>query len=543
MPDTTTPSAPRPAAPEQRTATVEVENVRTEGKTLHGFACLYGAESRDLGGFTERIEPGAFTGALAADPDVLLTFNHSPDKVLARTRSGTLKLSDEARGLAFEAELGDGPTAQDVRDMVRRGDLSGASFRFVVAPDGETWEGERRTLTKVAELIDVSLAVTPAYDGPTVELRTRPENTSASAGTNAASERQENENMPDLNTETRNEAPETAGGRSSEQRAGGGLAVEDRAQQAEQRSVEDRLGDALREVRKGESRALTTSATISPGELATTLFDRLRAASVGLASGIRVLTTDKDSVVYPALTADVVPAWYAEAAAITPGDPTFSSVTATPRKLAHLVQMSNEVIDDSDPSIVDVLNAHLLRVLALKLDLGIFEGSGIAPEVRGLKNVAGIQTVTNVGANGGALANLDAIADAIGLLETVNTTASAIVMPPRTYNVVRKLKTTTNEYLVADSPTVGTPQTLFGVPIYVSGQLSTTETQGTAVNSSSIYVFNAAEVVYVRRSEVELELDRSRLFNSDQSELRAKLRGDLIVPNPTAVVRVVGVTP
>lgn len=43
--------------------------------------------------------------------------------------------------------------------------------------------------------------------------------------------------------------------------------------------------------------------------------------------------------------------------------------------------------------------------------------------------------------------------------------------------------------------------------------------------------------------EPELELDRSRLFNSDQSELRAKLRGDLIVPNPSAVVRIAGVTP
>ncbi|MGI8513505.1 MAG: hypothetical protein ACR2NH_12855, partial [Solirubrobacteraceae bacterium] len=71
----------------------------------------------------------------------------------------------------------------------------------------------------------------------------------------------------------------------------------------------------------------------------------------------------------------------------------------------------------------------------------------------------------------------------------------------------------------------------------------TTETQGTSTNSSSIYVYNAGEVVYVRRHEVELELDRSRLFNSDQSELRAKLRGDLIVPNPSAVARVVGVTP
>ena len=327
-----------------------------------------------------------------------------------------------------------------------------------------------------------------------------------------------------------------------DRQSGGGLAVEDRAATPENRSVEDRLGEALRDVKRGESRALTTASTISPGELSNALFDKVRSASVGLSSGFRVLTTDKDSVVYPALTADVNPSWYAEAAPITPGDPTFASVTATPRKLAHLVQMSNEVIDDSDPSIVDVLNDHLLKVLGLKLDVGLFEGSGTAPEIRGLKNVVGIQSIS-MGANGGALASLDALADAVGLLEAANTSATAIVMAPRTFNTVRKLKDTSNQYLLGEPPTGQTPRTLFGVPVYVSGQLSVAEAQGTAGNAASIYVYNAQEVVYVRRSELELELDRSRLFNSDQSELRAKLRGDLIVPNPTAVVRIAGVTP
>jgi HK97 family phage major capsid protein len=112
---------------------------------------------------------------------------------------------------------------------------------------------------------------------------------------------------------------------------------------------------------------------------------------------------------------------------------------------------------------------------------------------------------------------------------------------PRTFGAIRKLKDTTGAPLVAESPAVGLPRTLFGVPVYVPGQLSTAETQGSATTASSVYVYNAAEVIYVRRSEIELELDRSRLFNPDQRELRAKLRSDLIVPNPTAVVRVVGV--
>lgn len=182
-------------APEQRTATVDVAEMQTEGKKLTGYAALYGVESRDLGGFTEVISPGAFRDVLARNPDVYLTFNHSPDKVLARTTSGTLRLRDEERGLAFEADLGEGPTAQDVREMVRRGDVNGASFRFVVAD--ENWEGERRTVTSIAELIDLSLATTPAYEGPTVELRSRQTNDATGTGADRLSDEAKHEERSD----------------------------------------------------------------------------------------------------------------------------------------------------------------------------------------------------------------------------------------------------------------------------------------------------------------------------------------------------------
>jgi len=159
------------ATTEIRTVTADVQNVRAEGHTLFGHAALYGVESRpiqdrELGRFTETIAAGAFTDVLASAPDVVLTLNHDESRVLARTSSGTLRLRDESQGLAFEADLGDGPTADDVRSMVRRGDLTGMSFRFRVAPEGESWQGERRTLTRVEHLADLSLATTPAYNGP-----------------------------------------------------------------------------------------------------------------------------------------------------------------------------------------------------------------------------------------------------------------------------------------------------------------------------------------------------------------------------------------
>jgi hypothetical protein len=69
------------------------------------------------------------------------------------------------------------------------------------------------------------------------------------------------------------------------------------------------------------------------------------------------------------------------------------------------------------------------------------------------------------------------------------------------------------------------------------------DAQGTATNASSIYVYEAAEVIAVRRDDVRIEHNPYSLFNSDQHQLRAISRWDLVVPSPKAVVRVLGVIP
>ena len=46
-----------------------------------------------------------------------------------------------------------------------------------------------------------------------------------------------------------------------------------------------------------------------------------------------------------------------------------------------------------------------------------------------------------------------------------------------------------------------------------------------------------AKLAGVRRQDSTVEVDRSRLFNRDQSEIRGKLRANLIAPNPTAIVK------
>jgi len=99
--------------------------------------------------------------------------DHDASKVLARTRSGSLKLAEDSAGLAFEFSVPDTQAGHDVLALAERDDLGGMSFGFLVPKGGETWNGNRRTLTAI-DLREISVvSAWPAYDGTTVNARTR----------------------------------------------------------------------------------------------------------------------------------------------------------------------------------------------------------------------------------------------------------------------------------------------------------------------------------------------------------------------------------
>lgn len=286
---------------------------------------------------------------------------------------------------------------------------------------------------------------------------------------------------------------------------------------------------------------------VSPPQFADFFFDRLAAASVVLQSGVRVIPTDSRELRVPRVLSDVAANWTAEAAEITVSDPNMDSVVAVPRKLAVLTFASNELFDDSNPDLAELLGENIARSMSLKLDKGLLEGSGTAPEIRGLKNQSGVQ-VLSMGANGAGLDNLDPIADGLGQLDAANAgPRRAIYMPSRNWTVLSKLKDATGSnrpVLVADSnPTTGPTRTVYGVPVYVSNQLSVDEVQGTANNTNSIYVVDLDSVVVVRRRDLTVVRDGSFKFSSDQTAVRATSRFDLVLSNPAGVVRVQGVTP
>ena len=146
---------------------------RAAGRRLEGHASVFNTEAR-IAGFTEIVQRGAFASSLQSGRDVLALVDHDATKLLARTKSGTLKLSEDSKGLAFSLDVPDTSIGNDVLELARRHDLGGMSFGFSVAKDGERWTGNKRTLTEI-NLMEVSVvSAWPAYPETSVIARSRP---------------------------------------------------------------------------------------------------------------------------------------------------------------------------------------------------------------------------------------------------------------------------------------------------------------------------------------------------------------------------------
>ena len=156
------------------------DNITTQpdSRKVEGYAVVFNSESRDLGGFTEVIEPSALDGVVAKS-DVLCLLNHNEDKgVLARCNMGTgsLTLEVDDIGLIYSFEAPNTNLGDELLEGLRRGDISASSFAFKVGEDKWTKRNDGsylRTISIIERMFDVSPVYRAAYDATTVSVDTR----------------------------------------------------------------------------------------------------------------------------------------------------------------------------------------------------------------------------------------------------------------------------------------------------------------------------------------------------------------------------------
>tara|TARA_R110000803_G_scaffold140387_2_gene206929 strand:- start:2393 stop:2956 length:564 start_codon:yes stop_codon:yes gene_type:complete len=142
-----------------------------DGLKVSGYAAVFDQETSIGGQFIEKIARGAFVDAVGRD-DVVFLINHE-GLPLARTRSGTLTLREDERGLFMETMLdGNDPDVRAIVPKMQRGDLDKMSFAF--RPTRQSWDDSGNIPTRTIEeasLYDVSIVTTPAYTGTEIGLR------------------------------------------------------------------------------------------------------------------------------------------------------------------------------------------------------------------------------------------------------------------------------------------------------------------------------------------------------------------------------------
>jgi len=149
--------------------TFDITNLSTRDVTennsriVTGYAAVFNSRTLLWEGLEEVISPGAFSKALS-NSDVRCLFDHDWGKVLGRTKSGTLRLEEDERGLKFEVELPNTTDANNLIESMSRGDIDQCSFGFI--PTEEMWDYNTdpvlRTVNEV-ELFEVSIVSLPAY--------------------------------------------------------------------------------------------------------------------------------------------------------------------------------------------------------------------------------------------------------------------------------------------------------------------------------------------------------------------------------------------
>lgn len=230
----------------------------------------------------------------------------------------------------------------------------------------------------------------------------------------------------------------------------------------------------------------------------------------------------------------------AEAGALISSDPTTGATSWSLQKLIAFRTASNELMNDA-PLIDRILNRLLSRDVGLLQDFQLLEGSGAGNNVTGIRNYAGLTTSSWVPATNGSTPTTDDLTKMIFDIYSANANPTAWIMHPRTMQKIALLKDSSGrpilsaEGLFSDRSAAGQftyPRCaglLLGLPVYLSTQVLTNETQGSSSVASHIIIGDFTRAKVLERGAVQLFLSGDAAFNLDETLVRAAIRTTVVI--------------
>ena len=219
---------------------------------------------------------------------------------------------------------------------------------------------------------------------------------------------------------------------------------------------------------------------------------------------------------------------------------TYTAVTAPVRKFITTLPITAELLEDQAGAQA-YFDGRLANHVMQRLEKQFLIGGGVAPEIKGLTQQTGINTITYTAGAFPATAGgkLRTVLDGIKDVEVNGKLApDAVLMSPAAYNALVAQVDGTNNFMLGASALAGTP-TIWGLPVTKSSQI------GGAVSTTIDVVVGAfgggLAANHVFRRGMEISISDSNAdgdFAKDILTVKASLRYALAVYKPQAFTRI-----
>jgi HK97 family phage major capsid protein len=306
-----------------------------------------------------------------------------------------------------------------------------------------------------------------------------------------------------------------------------------------------RLGDFFRgvanmrapeSVRNALSEGTNTAGGYTvPTVLLPGILNALVPASSLLTAGanVAVLETQAQSFNIAATATIPTAAWRSEMGSVAESDAAFRSITITPRSLAFQFKVSRELLQDS-PGLDSALRVAIAQAFAKELDRAGLRGTGTAPEIRGLLNTTGVNTLAS-GTDGAVLASYAKFINAARLIKQANAPApTAAIMSPREDETVALFTDTTGQPLRR-------PDALADWQFPITSQIPTNLVVGASADCSEIYVGAFDQFTFFIREGVSVQILKELYAGTGEIGFMCHTRVDVAAVYPAAFTVIEGV--
>ncbi len=233
----------------------------------------------------------------------------------------------------------------------------------------------------------------------------------------------------------------------------------------------------------------------------------------------RIIPMKSDTRNIPRLSSSVTVYWPGENTAGTVSQPAFGQVQLIAKTAVGLTVISNELLEDSDPSVVDLLVELFAEALAGEEDKQGLVGSG--SPFTGVLNDTNV-AVLSMGTGNTAFSNVtaDDLRDLIAQLKPLALKGAGFILHRSVWAIVQKLKDSNGQYIASTANPVvsgdANRQTaavgaIWGYPVYLSEQMPSTS----AANTKFIIFGNLRHLFLGDRKQMTLSVSDSATVGSD----------------------------